>query len=220
MSRSPARRVLLLANETLAGSGVLDEVSRHADPGTSDVLVVAPRLAKGRLSHFFDGDASEARERARSRLEDTVVALRARGFDAHGDIGDPNPLLALMDTAWSFAPDVVIISTHPPERSQWLENSVVTRARERLAMPIHHIVVDVEAEEVSANADPRSRGPAEAEPLVTLYNLATYDEAMRIRQEVSQTPRSGTSGRAARRPAGPLGGPHRFCGGGSGAGAG
>lgn len=182
MSAEPARRILVLANETLAGTVVLDEVGRHADPAVSDVLVIAPRLAKGRLSHFLDSDADEARERARERLEETVVALRERGFDAHGDLGDPNPLLALLDAAWSFAPDTVIISTHPPERSQWLENSVVTKARERLAMPVHHIIVDVEGTGGAADRDPRALDDSGREKRVTLYSLATYEQAMSIRE--------------------------------------
>lgn len=183
MSTGTARRILVLANETLAGSGVLDEVSRHADADASDVLVIAPRLAKGRLSHFFDGDAAEARDLARQRLEETVVALRERGFDAHGDVGDPNPLLALLDAAWSFGPEVVIISTHPPERSQWMESRIVAKARQRLAMPVHHIIVDVEEDSLSADRDPRARGDETSEPLVTLYSLATYEEAMSIREQ-------------------------------------
>ena len=42
--------------------------------------------------------------------------------------------------------DEVIISTHPEGRSNWLEKGVVSGARERFAVPITHVVVDLERE--------------------------------------------------------------------------
>jgi ABC-type uncharacterized transport system permease subunit len=40
----------------------------------------------------------------------------------------------------------VIVSTHPPGRSHWLERDVVRRARERFEIPITHVVVDLDRE--------------------------------------------------------------------------
>ena len=45
-----------------------------------------------------------------------------------------------------FGADEIIISTHPPGRSNWLEKGIVERARERFSVPITHVVVDLEAE--------------------------------------------------------------------------
>jgi hypothetical protein len=39
-----------------------------------------------------------------------------------------------------------VISTHPPERSRWLEGGVVERARNEIPLPVTHVVVDLEAE--------------------------------------------------------------------------
>ena len=50
----------------------------------------------------------------------------------------------------SFAADEIIISTHPPERSRWLEHRVVQRTREEIDLPVTHVVVDLEAERASA----------------------------------------------------------------------
>ena len=41
---------------------------------------------------------------------------------------------------------MIVISTHPEGRSNWLERGVVTSARERFAVPITHVVVDLDAE--------------------------------------------------------------------------
>ena len=46
----------------------------------------------------------------------------------------------------TFGADEIVLSTHPEGRSNWLERGVVTAARERFALPITHVVVDLEAE--------------------------------------------------------------------------
>ena len=55
---------------------------------------------------------------------------------------------AIEDALRTFGPDLIVISTHPLGRSNWLEQGVVTSARERFAVPITHVVVDLEAEAV------------------------------------------------------------------------
>ena len=40
----------------------------------------------------------------------------------------------------------MIISTHPHGRSNWLEQDVVGRTRERFPLPVTHVVVDLEHE--------------------------------------------------------------------------
>jgi hypothetical protein len=65
---------------------------------------------------------------------------------ADGEIGDGDPLQAIDDALRTFAPDELIISTHPEGRSHWLERGVVSGARERFALPVTHVVVDLEAE--------------------------------------------------------------------------
>ena len=59
------------------------------------------------------------------------------------------------DALRTFGADEIVISTHPEGRSHWLERDVVGAARERFAVPITHVVVDLEAER-----EPRSRPDA------------------------------------------------------------
>src|SRR4029077_13566356 len=40
----------------------------------------------------------------------------------------------------------IVISTHPEGRSNWLQRGVVEHARQRFAVPIHPVVVSLEAE--------------------------------------------------------------------------
>ncbi|MDQ3865262.1 MAG: amino acid permease, partial [Actinomycetota bacterium] len=69
---------------------------------------------------------------------------------ARGQVGDDDPLQAMDDALRSFGADEIIISTHPPGRSNWLERDVVSRARERYECPIAHVVVDLEHERARA----------------------------------------------------------------------
>ena len=72
--------------------------------------------------------------------------LRSLGIDAKGEVGDAEPVQAMEDALRLFGADEIIISTHPEGRSHWLEKGIVEGARERFAVPITHVVVDLQAE--------------------------------------------------------------------------
>jgi hypothetical protein len=54
--------------------------------------------------------------------------------------------VAIEDALRVFPADEIVISTHPPERSRWLEGGVVERAHDEIDLPIAHVVVDLVAE--------------------------------------------------------------------------
>jgi hypothetical protein len=137
------RRILVVANETCAGRPLLDEIAARAGPN-GDVLVVAPAL-NSRLRHLL-ADVDKAREQAEVRLRDSIAILARSGIAARGAVGDSDPEQAIEDALAEFDADQIIISTHPPERSNWLEKGVVERAQERFDIPITHVVVDLERE--------------------------------------------------------------------------
>ena len=171
------RRILVLANETCAGTAVCEEVRYRAGRGESEVLVVAPALAGSRLGHWFSSNIEAARESAQERLASSVAALTSAGLYAQGQLGDGDPLQALDDAVRVFTPDEIIISTHPPTRSNWLERRVVQRARERYPLPITHVVVDLVHEAALTHDDPRP-SPRQPTRMLTLYRTAGYDEAL------------------------------------------
>jgi hypothetical protein len=137
--------ILVVANETVGGRALLQEIERRIRGKRGAVHVVAPALVESRVK-FALADVDEARELARARLEKSVAALARLGIEATGDVGDADPNLAIEDALRLFPADEVIISTHPPERSTWLENSVVEQAQRDLNLPVTHVVVDLEAE--------------------------------------------------------------------------
>jgi GABA permease len=141
------RRILVVANETVAGRELLEHLHTRADGPDTEILVVAPAL-NSRLRHLF-ADVDRAREEAEVRLKGSIEALRAEGITARGAVGDSDPVRAMEDALFEFEADEIVISTHPPDRSNWLEKKTVERAREKFSQPITHIVVDLAAAPVT-----------------------------------------------------------------------
>jgi hypothetical protein len=139
------RRILVVANETVGGRALLTEIKRRAEGARTSVLVVTPALNTP-IKHWTS-DEDEARAAAQERLDKSLRAIRDAGIEAKGEVGDGDPLQAIEDALRTFAPDELIISTHPEGRSHWLERGVVAGARERFAMPVTHVVVDLAAEQ-------------------------------------------------------------------------
>jgi hypothetical protein len=138
-------RLLVVANETVGGKTLLDEIRDRCRGRDSEILVITPALASSRAAHWAS-DVDEAIELARQRMELSLIAIRELGLKAGGEIGDSDPNLAIEDALQAFSADEIVISTHPPERSRWLEHGVVDRAREQIDLPISHVVVDLVAD--------------------------------------------------------------------------
>jgi uncharacterized membrane protein len=137
-------RVVVIANETVGGRALLNEIQNRCKGRRSEILVVTPAITS-QVKHWVS-DVDEAIEEAERRREESVSAIREIGLEARGEVGDSDPNVAIEDALRTFPADEVIISTHPPDRSRWLERGVVERAREEVDLPITHVVVDLEAE--------------------------------------------------------------------------
>jgi hypothetical protein len=139
-----ARRILVIANETVGGEALRDVIAQRAAGVQEEVLVVCPAL-NSPLRHWAS-DEDTARAAAQERLDRSLARLGSLGITARGEVGDGEPLQAIEDAVRTFGPDEIVISTHPEGRSHWLEKGVVSGARERFDVPITHVVVDLEAE--------------------------------------------------------------------------
>jgi uncharacterized membrane protein len=140
-------RLLVIANETVHGEALLDEIRDRCGERKCEVLVVTPALAASRADHWAS-NIDKAIELARQRMELSLIEIRKLGLKAEGQIGDSDPNMAIEDALRAFPADEIVISTHPPERSRWLEHGVVDKAKERIDLPITHVVVDLAADRV------------------------------------------------------------------------
>jgi hypothetical protein len=136
-------RILVVANETLDGDALYEAVRLASAAEGARVHVVCPALNRPLQMWVSDEDAAIAA--AHVRLDESLARLSRVGIPATGTVGDSDPLQAIDDVLRVEGADAIVISTHPPGRSHWLERGLVERAAQRFGLPITHVVVDLEA---------------------------------------------------------------------------
>jgi len=142
-------RILVVANETVGGRALLGEIQNRARGRDCEIRVVTPALTKSQLQHWTS-DVDDALAEAERRRERSVQAIESVGLRVSSEVGDSDPNMAIETSLLRFPADELIISTHPPDRSRWLERGVVERARRDVDLPITHVIVDLEAEKAEA----------------------------------------------------------------------
>lgn len=142
-------RILVIANETVGGRTLRDELGRLSGGRPTEILFVAPAL-NSPVRHWVS-DEDGARAAAGERVQRSVARLAESGLAVRGEVGDGEPLQAIEDALRTFGADEIVISTHPEGRSHWLEQGLIAEARRRFSAPITHVVVDLAAE----GEDPR-----------------------------------------------------------------
>jgi GABA permease len=137
-------RVLVLANETVGATELLDELRAIDNDRQAQYYVCVPAnpVDTGQAEH--NGAVwvwQETTRAAQARLDSTLEILRSEGLHAEGSLGEHRPLQALEKAVTEFKPDRIVISTHPEVRSAWLRHDVVDRARTDYPnIPVRHIV--------------------------------------------------------------------------------
>src|SRR4051795_2228246 len=105
---SPASRVLVLANETVEGRELLDELRSIDRAGRAKYFVCVPANPIDTGTAMYEGavymwDATVAA--AQERLDRTLEVLRSENLEATGELGSYKPLKALADAVERFRPD-------------------------------------------------------------------------------------------------------------------
>jgi len=183
------KRILVVANETVAGKPLIDAVKRRADGGEVEVHVISPQ---NQPKHGYVVYDEHVRDAAQNRLEITLALLREAGIDAGGEVMDPDPYSAVMDALGEDDYDEIIVSTHPETRSGWLREGLVDRVQRAARRPVEHVVVDLDAERddvkrtlVVANETVNSR------PLLETLKRKAEEEPRRF---IVIAPQSGANG--------------------------
>jgi hypothetical protein len=146
------KHVLVVANETVTGRGLIDAVKRRASEGEVELVTVLAPVNTPRTGYVVYEDTRRAA--AGRRLDRTLAALREAGVPAHGLVVESDPADAVRDAFGMLdpKPTEVILSTHPVEKSGWLRKNVVDRVRSAAGdVPLEHIVVEVGEEGGAAN---------------------------------------------------------------------
>ncbi len=125
---SAEANVLVIANETVVATELIERIQRRAGQGAASFLIVAPQ-----------GDDEEHADADR-RLRRALGELRGAGIDAHGQVVHPDPYTAAMHVVNDERVDEIIVSTFPGERSGWLRRDLVQRLRKDTGLPVDHVV--------------------------------------------------------------------------------
>lgn len=130
-------RILVVANETLEGAHLLEEVERKAEAvgGEVGVHLVVP-ASHGRGAWTEGGAKAEAQ----LRLDDALVLFKELHVEVSGEVGDPSPVLAISDALLVRHYDEIVLSTLPASVSQWLKQDAPSRIRRNHpAIPLTHV---------------------------------------------------------------------------------
>jgi hypothetical protein len=142
---SEPAHVLVVSNETVGGSHLLEAIKQRSERGAIRCTVICPqnKPRKGLLIHD-----DNARTAAQIRLDHTIQRLREMGIEADGEIMDPDAFLAVQDAVGIYRPDEVVISTQPYPRSGFLRRDLIERIQQAFGLPVEHVLVDLETEPV------------------------------------------------------------------------
>src|SRR5918997_1204756 len=135
-------RILVLANETIAGKPLLDAILARRDEDVS-FHVVVPQTRPKHGNVIYD---EAVRDSAQVRVDLALAFMRDEGIAGTGEVGDGDPYNAAMDAIAEHGIDEIIISTLPAATSGWLRRDLPERLREATGLPVEHIVVDLATE--------------------------------------------------------------------------
>jgi hypothetical protein len=116
--------VLVVANVTASSDELLDVLQERARQGACRFTLVMP--------------ASGAE--ARLRLEDALARMREAGLEMEGSVGDPDPVVAVMEVWDPMKFDEIVVSTLPTGSSRWLGLDLPHRLEKLTAVPVRHVV--------------------------------------------------------------------------------
>lgn len=149
-------RVLVVANQTIGGAELKQELRDRIGAGQCSFYVLVPNTA---AAHYhvvpaaggfvpmpgladYGGPATdeEATEEAKGRLQRILAELAELGAQAEGHLGGAHPVEAVKDTLREHQFDEVIVATLPRRFSRWLGAGVPDQIHRRFGLPVTTVV--------------------------------------------------------------------------------
>jgi hypothetical protein len=148
--------LLVVANVTAGSDELLECLHERADQGACRFTLVMPA----------SGSA------ARARLDHALERMRESGLDnVEGRVGDPDPVVAVMDVWDPMKFDEIIVSTLPTGSSRWLGVDLPRRLQKLTSVPVRHVVS--KPPPVAAPTGPPPEQPQRMGVLAALSALVT-----------------------------------------------
>ncbi len=117
--------VLVVANVTAESAELLAALRKRSEAGACRFTLVMP--ASGPDRH--------------ERLEAALAHMRDGGLDnVEGGVGDPDPVVAVMDVWDPMKFDDIVVSTLPTGSSRWLGLDLPHRLEKLTSVSVRHVV--------------------------------------------------------------------------------
>jgi GABA permease len=153
------RRYLVVANQTLQGAELRDELRKRISTGPCSFFVIVPDTKAAQYDPVAAGGVlpqpgmwwwatyyarpatdEEATAQARERLSLMLAGLAAMGVPVEGDLGSPDPLEAVEKVCANRQFDEIILATLPQHVSRWLRADLPHQAERRFSLPVTTII--------------------------------------------------------------------------------
>jgi hypothetical protein len=132
--------LLVVANVTAESDELIDCLRDRADQGGCRFTLVMPSTGA----------------EARQRLDAALERMRDAGLEnVDGRVGDPDPVVAVMEMWDPMKFDEVIVSTLPTGSSRWLGLDLPHRLEKLTSVPVRHVVSEPPREEVPTGPPPQ-----------------------------------------------------------------
>jgi hypothetical protein len=135
------RRLLVVATAPVEEDALRKRVQEHSGDQEVEVRVVAPPVELSPLQ-WLASDEDKARKEAAGIAQEAEQAVEPEAERVETEVGDTDPFQAIEDELRQFPADEVIVVTRPEDEARWLEEGTAEEARERLRVPVTHLVVD------------------------------------------------------------------------------
>ena len=149
------RKYLVVANQTLQGTELREELRQRISAGPCSFFVIVPDtkaadydpVAAGGVlpqpgmwwwaTHYArPATDEEATAQARQRLSLMMTGLAAMGVPVEGDLGSPSPLEAMEKVIADHQFDEIVVTTLPQRVSRWLRADLPHQAERRFRLPV------------------------------------------------------------------------------------
>ena len=117
--------VLVVANVTAGSDELLGALRERATQGACRFTLLVPAHGEG----------------ARERLDTALDGMRAAELEnVSGALGDPDPIVAVMEAWDPMKFDEILVSTLPTGSSRWLEANLPRRLEKLTSAPVRHVI--------------------------------------------------------------------------------
>jgi hypothetical protein len=117
--------VLVVANVTASSDELLEALRERSEQGSCRFTLILPATG---------ADAHE-------RLDAALGRMRAAGLEhVSGSVGDPDPVVAVMEAWDPMEYDEILVSTLPTGSSRWLEANLPRRLEKLTSVSVRHVI--------------------------------------------------------------------------------